>query len=129
MNNSPSLKERVDSVKALLDSIIVYNHSGESHPDSHGLSVYLPLSLEEGETLNSLTNKRIPLLAYNPHWLKFVANSLVTVAVDQTEPTLQSERYGDNINAHILGSDIKNIFVSTLFLIQVKEIAFNISRT
>ena len=46
-NNFPSIKENTNSVKDIIDKIVIWKHSGESNRHAYGSSIYLPLFSNE----------------------------------------------------------------------------------
>ena len=111
----PTLTDKIDSVKNILNYVIVEQYNGESHPNSRGLSIFLPVSTEEIQTFNVFTNQKRAIPLYSFNWLKFLGTNLFAlVDGDQSSPLIQSDKNGDTINIHVSDSDIQNIYTNTI---------------
>ena len=93
----PQSANLVDIVQKHLRNTIVYKINGSANPNSHGLTIYMPI--EEGEftearkyTLNS--------------WQKVVDFQYHLTKSDHVAPFIQSTLIGDNITGYINASDI-----------------------
>jgi hypothetical protein len=94
--------------------VVKYNYTGKSHPNSKGISIYLPIS--EGQfkrmNMNDFSDKDVPVMLYSQYWktlVDFIKNKLSPNT--NLPPVLKSVKINNTIYFHILKPDIKNIFL------------------
>jgi hypothetical protein len=117
-NAFPSLKTKIDEVKDEIDSAVIYNYSGEAHPNANGLSIFLPLSLSDLGIINKMLTKG-SAVTNSLNWLNFINSLGGIITTDKFSPVIQSNRNGNAIDVHISDPDIQTIFIS--FIIQSSE--------
>jgi tetratricopeptide (TPR) repeat protein len=96
----PQSANLVDIVQKHLRNTIVYKINGSANPNSHGLSIYMPIS--EGE----FTEARKYTL---DSWQKIVDFQYRLTKSDHVAPFVQSTLIGDNIKGHINANDIAKV--------------------
>ena len=118
-NAFPTLKNKIYQVKDKLNTVIMYNHSGEAHPNAKGLSIFLPTSRSEFEIVNTvfknghskdLTLFAPPVVTLDTNWLKFINLIGLMPTIDKFSPAIQSSRSEDGIIAYVSDPDLKRIF-------------------
>jgi|SRR5215208_231673 len=117
-NIFPSLKTNINEVKDEINSAVIYNYSGEAHPNANGLSIFFPLSLSDLGIIDRMLAKRSSV-TYNMNWLNFINSLGGIITTDKFTPVIQSNRNGNAIDVHISDPDIQTIFIS--FIIQSSE--------
>ena len=112
----PSLKLDADSIKNEINStIVIKNYVNKSHPNSKGISIYLPISKEQFNKMNIKdhdTGTKIPVILYSEMWTNLI--DIIKNRLNQTinsQPILKTAKINNSIYFHILKPDIKNIFV------------------
>jgi hypothetical protein len=107
----PSLETKINDVKEEINSVVVYNYSGEAHPNANGLSIFLPFSLSDLAIMNDMITK-LSRISFNLNWLNFISQLGGIITTDKFSPVIQSSRNGDAIDVHISDPDIQTIFIS-----------------
>ena len=111
----PSLKQDTDSIKKEINSTVVKkNHAGKAHPNSKGISIYLPISTDQMNKMKmqDLEGTNIPVLLYSEIWTNLV--DIIKNRLNPKtnfQPILKTALINNSIYSHILNPDIKNIFI------------------
>ena len=114
-NSFKFLKHDTDLIKNEIENKVVkYNHAGKSHPNSKGISIYLPIA--EGQfnkmKMKDFSDKDVPVMLYSQNWKNLVDYMQKKLNPDTNLPSvLKSVKINNSIYLHILKPDIKNIFL------------------
>jgi hypothetical protein len=105
----PSLKEKTDSIYKDINSTIIHNYNAESHPNSRGLSIYLPINSQEFIAMKKIENYSSVLLGGG--WLDFLDKiEAYTNEKNNFSPGIKSLRDNGYVRVHVSGSDIQSIY-------------------
>ena len=93
----PQLSNLTNAVQRSLNDTITYKINGDSNPNSHGLSIYMPVKEDEftGAIKYSI-----------PKWYTILSIIHNISKNDLYPPIIQSNVTGDIINGHIYGNDV-----------------------
>jgi len=83
-----------------LNDTVIYKINGDANPNANGLSIYMPVKLEEFSDASKYTL---------PSWQNIVRFQYNLLKSDMWPPVLQSYADGDSIKGHIYGNDVASI--------------------
>jgi hypothetical protein len=120
----PNLSERANIIIKTIHQIVVYNYKGESHPNSNGISYYLPVTIQEYKSGIGSSDTLFSSMMWSS-WIQGYSNIYVT---NEYAPILVSERNGTLLNVKLDGmfKDIYNeIYINNKSSVYSQQIPFS----
>ena len=90
----------IDAIDKSLDNAIAYKINGNANPNSHGLSIYLPIIQQEFKEARKYALDR---------WQKIINFEYNLTKYDHNRPYVHTELVGDTIKGHVSENNIQNV--------------------
>ncbi|RPH73646.1 hypothetical protein EHM76_05050, partial [bacterium] len=101
MRKYPDSFEIVDRIHKILRDVVVYKVNGESKPNAHGLSIYLPSA--EGSRLSQFLVNSLDT------WQNIVNKQYYYLQFDKQRPNIASQTIGNTIFGWVDPNDVANV--------------------
>ena len=105
----PVLRYLIDRTQKSMKDAVLYNVRGDSKPNATGLSIYMPISLDQFDNLVTSSNVTLSIDSALKGWQNVINNQYILLRLNKEYPYIDAYIDQGTIKGHIKGAGVSII--------------------